>query len=235
MSDYLKLYKTEADYNAESEKPPVSHVIEDVSVAFNKPCDPYEAVDLGLPSGTKWANKNIGACEPIDNGLYFAWGEVEGYEKGDTSITDDLAHYKWYNTSTSAYTKYAKAVDNKYALDLSDDAAYINMGSNWKMPTYEQCQELISNTTSVSVDNYNNTGKKVVLVTSKNNGNTIVFPLNSSRTGVNQLVWVWYNTCALTWNSRSENEGRVISGYSSLGDDAMMARHFRMGVRGVTR
>lgn len=235
MSDYLKLYKNETDYNAESVKAPVSHIIENVNVIFNKPCDPYEAVDLGLPSGTKWANKNIGACEPMDNGLYFAWGEVEGYEKGDTSITDDWAHYRWYNTTTSALTKYAKAVDNKYELDLSDDAAYVNMGSNWKMPTYKQCQELISNTTSIGIENYNGTGKKVILVTSKNNGKTIIFPGNGSRTGASTTAWTWYNTSALKWSASYETSAMVIAAVNSLSDDAMMSRCFRMGVRGVTK
>lgn len=111
----------------------------------------YSYVDLGLPSGLKWATCNVGATKPKEIGYLFAWGEVE--PKEDYS----LGNYKWYNASDSTYTKYytdsnkAKnntktkgIVDNKVVLEKKDDAATVNMGGHWRMPTKEEFEELIS-------------------------------------------------------------------------------------------
>ena len=90
---------------------------------------------------------NIGASKPEDNGDYFAWGETTGYTL-DTSDghSFSLGTYKWYSTSSSL-TKYCtKAdngdVDNLTELELSGDAAYVNWGKNWRMPTIDQLTEL---------------------------------------------------------------------------------------------
>ena len=105
------------------------------------------AVDLGLPSGTKWANMNVGAEKPEDYGLYFAWGETTGYAAG-TSHSFDWDSYKWYNGSINTKTKYSDTVDNKTILDPEDDAAHFNWGGLWYMPTGEDVRELKKNTTS---------------------------------------------------------------------------------------
>ena len=101
----------------------------------------YNAVDLGLPSGTLWADRNVGADSPEAYGDYFAWGETEpkDYYNWDT--------YKWCNGSDDTQTKYCTdsyygTVDGKIVLDLEDDAAYVNMGSEWRMPTYAELDEL---------------------------------------------------------------------------------------------
>lgn len=101
----------------------------------------HKYVDLGLPSGTLWATCNIGAKNPEDYGDYFAWGETEPKEFYDWS------NYKWCNDYDDM-TKYCTdsdrgKVDNKTELDLEDDAAYVNWGENWRMPTYEQVKELV--------------------------------------------------------------------------------------------
>ncbi|MBQ7387910.1 MAG: hypothetical protein IJW01_00800 [Paludibacteraceae bacterium] len=97
----------------------------------------YSYVDLGLPSGLKWATCNVGATKPEEIGYFFAWGEVE--PKEDYS----LGNYKWYNASDSIYTKYYTD-SNKVVLDKEDDAAAVNMGGYWRMPTKEEFEELIS-------------------------------------------------------------------------------------------
>ena len=103
------------------------------------------AVDLGLPSGTLWADRNVGADSPEDYGDYFAWGETE------PKSTYDWSTYKWCKGFTSkSLTKYCTNSSNGYngftdgktSLDLSDDAATANMGSYWRMPTYAELQEL---------------------------------------------------------------------------------------------
>lgn len=105
----------------------------------------YNAVDLGLPSGTLWADRNVGADSPEDYGDYFAWGETE------PKSTYNWSTYKWCRGSATM-TKYcAKSsngtVDNKTVLDLEDDAAYVNMGADWRMPTYDELKELKSKCT----------------------------------------------------------------------------------------
>ena len=102
--------------------------------------DNHEWVDLGLPSGTLWATCNVGADTPEEYGDYFAWGETK------PKVSYDWETYKWCDSSRS-YTKYCSnskygVVDNKTELDPDDDAAYVNWGSSWRMPTKEQQDEL---------------------------------------------------------------------------------------------
>ena len=68
--------------------PNVSHCIQENHVHYNPLVDPYNGhayVDLGLPSGTKWAKMNVGASSETDAGLYFAWGETQGYTASQVS------------------------------------------------------------------------------------------------------------------------------------------------------
>ena len=109
----------------------------------------HEFVDLGLPSGTLWATCNVGANAPEEYGDYFAWGETAPKDYHGWST------YKWCNGSSTTMTKYCTNssygyngfVDNKRELDPEDDAAYVNWGPSWRMPTLEQQQELIDNCT----------------------------------------------------------------------------------------
>ncbi len=101
----------------------------------------HEYVDLGLPSGTLWATCNIGANSPEEYGDYFAWGETE------TKSYYERDNYKWgvYNDDDSGdcgMTQYNKT-DGKTTLDVADDAASVNWGGSWRMPTRQQLQELI--------------------------------------------------------------------------------------------
>ena len=143
-------------------------------------------VDLGLPSGTLWATCNIGATNPEDYGDYFAWGETEGYDSGKTTF--DWSTYKWCEGSYKTLTKYCTNssygyngfTDNKTELDLEDDAAYVNCGPDWRMPSYEQLKELINSsytTTEWTTLNGVN-GRKI---TSKKTGNSIFLPAAGGR------------------------------------------------------
>lgn len=128
----------------------------------------YEYVDLGLPSGTLWATKNVGAETESDYGLYFAWGETQGYP--DASIKQfSSSDYKWEDGS-----KYNQT-DGLTELQAVDDAATVNMGDNWHMPTSAQISEIQdSSLTRYTWTTINGTQGR--LFTSKINGNTIFFP-----------------------------------------------------------
>ncbi len=105
-----------------------------------------EAVDLGL--SVKWANMNVGAITPEDYGDYFAWGETEP-KKEYSWLNDKLGLGTDYNSLFSKYVTNSSygTVDNKTVLDPEDDAAHVNWGGSWRMPTDEECDELINNCT----------------------------------------------------------------------------------------
>ena len=108
------------------------------------------AVDLGLPSGTKWANMNVGATSPEGYGDYFAWGETTGYEGTYNDEVDDYIdhnfnweNYKWYSFGdVETFTRYVDYYSDYSVLLAEDDAATANWGSAWKMPTEAQWVEL---------------------------------------------------------------------------------------------
>lgn len=107
----------------------------------------YKAIDLGLPSGKLWADRNIGAAIPEDAGLYFQWGDTQGYtaEQVDTDkqFNSNYSDYK-FGTSPN-FIKYNSS-DGKTTLDLEDDAVHAMMGGNWRMPTKDDLIELVSGT-----------------------------------------------------------------------------------------
>ena len=107
----------------------------------------FEYVDLGLPSGTLWAACNVGAKKPLDYGFYFQWGDTKGCTKEQVGKDKQFNwhSYKWYNDNNGIFTKYTTLGES---LELEDDAAHVNMAGSWHMPTPEQVQELIGNTTN---------------------------------------------------------------------------------------
>ena len=140
-----------------------------------------QAVDLGLPSGLKWASCNIGATAPEDYGDYYAWGETA--PKTDYS----WATYKHANGAEDKLTKYCTNAtygndgftDNKTTLDPEDDAAHVNWGEDWRMPTDAEWWELRAQctwtwTTQNGVNGYQ--------VSSKTNSNSIFLPAAGYRT-----------------------------------------------------
>lgn len=138
----------------------------------------YNAVDLGLPSGTLWADRNVGADSPEDYGDYFAWGETS------TKSIYDWSTYKWCQGSNTSMTKYCTKssygiVDNKTVLDLEDDAAYVNMGTEWRMPTSDELKELRNKCTWTRTSQKGTKGYKVT----GPNGKSIFLPAAGHRGG----------------------------------------------------
>ena len=177
---------------------------------------PAEAVDLELPSGTLWAAFNVGATKPEEYGLYFAWGETQGYSAKERQYFG-WNNYKWCNGSGKSLTKYnSKAeygvVDNKTTLDLEDDAAHANWGGQWHMPTNEQINELKSNCYSEWTTQK---GVEGMLYTSKKNGKTVFFPGAGIRW---EFEYDWEGSGWLIWSSTvSEAEPSKAKDLSSSG------------------
>ena len=173
-----------------------------------------QAVDLGLPSGIKWASCNVGAEKPEDYGNYYAWGEV--LPQKDYF----WATYKHAYGNGNKLTKYCNKesygdngfTDNKTTLEPEDDAAYFNWGGSWRMPTNAEWIELRYNctwtwTTQNGINGYQ--------ITSKTNSNSIFLPAAGYRyyTNLNYVGYrgyYWsssldvdepYNACALYFDS----------------------------------
>ena len=139
----------------------------------------YEYVDLGLPSGLKWAKCNVGAETETDYGDYFQWGSI----RPNTADECTRESYKFYNSAKYSLTKYCVTslyglfgiVDNKTTLDLEDDAARANMGGDWRMPTEAEFQELLDNTDNEWIEDFNGSGVNGRKFTSKTDTNKYIF------------------------------------------------------------
>ena len=169
-------------------------IIYDYNIESDGEVNGYEYVDLGLPSGTLWATKPI--SNENNEVLYFAWASTEGATteqiiNGDFTFSLNDNTNAYFDSSTEYYTKYIED-DGKVVLDLEDDAAHVHMGGDWHMPTKEQCDELIENTTSVwtTVDGIN--GK---LFTASNGKSIFVpafgFTSNGTFYHVDSYGWYW--------------------------------------------
>lgn len=189
-------------------------------------------VDLGLPSGLLWATMNVGATSPDDYGFYFAWGETEpkSYYAWET--------YKWGDSSDNTLKKYNTTnlygtIDDKTVLELEDDAASVNWGGSWRMPTSEEWLELI-NTDNCTWTWMSQNGIDGARVTSKTNSNYIFFPAAGYRTEGNLDAMGEYGMC---WSSSLELSAPIQSlyfFYNSFGSAKGYAnRHFGLSVRPV--
>jgi len=137
-------------------------------------------VDLGLPSGLLWADRNVGASTPEDYGNYYAWGE-----------TTPKNIYEWstyaYGNNYDELTKYCSEAsyglngftDNLTVLQASDDAATVNLGGGARTPTKDQWKELIDHTTSTWITRNGVNGR---LLTGFN-GNSLFLPAAGYRYG----------------------------------------------------
>lgn len=205
------------------------------SVTFNKMMhNGHEYVDLGLPSGTLWATCNVGANKPEEYGDYFAWGETE------PKSTYTKANYKWFsNGDDHNITKYNYdssygIVDNNNTIDLSDDAAHMNMGGDWRMPTLAELDELRNSCKWTWTTKNGVNGCKV---TSLTNGNSIFLPA-AGNTHNNSLEYASnYGFC---WSSTLITATYPLPAYGVyFGEDVVYRsyydRYFGLSVRGVCK
>ena len=203
--------KTAVKKETPAKKPVAKKTPAKKPAAKRETCPPTPtAVDLGLPSGTLWADRNIGANSPEGYGDYFAWGETR-----PKSVYNEST-YKYSNGRSSSLTKYCTnsnygTIDNKTILEASDDAATVNWGSNWRMPTHEEQVELNDKckwtwTTRNGVKGYKVTGP---------NGNSIFLPaagFREGRGGYSSGAGGYYRLASL-YESNSQNAWEI--GFSS--------------------
>ncbi len=191
-------------------------------------------VDLGLPSGIKWATCNVGANSPEEYGDYFAWGETA------PKTTYNWSNYKYCNGTFDTITKYCTnssygTVDGKTTLELTDDAARVNWGGEWRMPTHVEVYEL-KNTNNCTWEWTTQNGVNGYRVTSKINGNSIFLPaagyrgnsINSSYRDSHGYYW----SSSRIVNGFGMNADFLFFNYDSL-DFSGYNRHIGQSVRAV--
>lgn len=207
-----------------------------------------EAIDLGLPSGLKWANMNVGALSPEQFGLYFAWGETKAYTVSEDE-TNPWAPYTWCEGSDTTMTKYCTEpgygnIDNKTVLDPEDDAAVANWGGNWRMPTQEEVKELLDNCDSQWETLNGIEGRRF---TSKINGNSIFFPAAGylrlqDKLSKGKVGYYWSSTLYVSqeegeWRQYdNQSDAAVYLGFGTGGGTSHnMFRYYGLQVRPVCK
>ena len=175
-------------------------------------------VDLGLPSGAKWASSLVGASNGTTAeswyGNYYAWGETITKKYYDWEDPNDAnQNYKYAKGSYDTLTKYCNMsdygyngyTDNLKILELSDDVAHSEFGGDWHMPDSKLLCELMIYTDNEWVENYNNIdGLNGRVFTSKVNGNTLFIPAAGYRNGsdineVGSICYLWSSSLRLDY------------------------------------
>lgn len=139
----------------------------ELNAGVGVPKETMEYVDLGLPSKIMWAKCDLGKTSPEKYGDRYAWGET--WEKWDDK------YYYFTDIVEGQYTKYDSR-DKRFFLEKEDDAAYLRLGEYWRIPTWNEVQELIDNCT-VTASTLN--GWPGVMFISKINNNYIFFGYNT--------------------------------------------------------
>ena len=150
----------------------------ELNAGVGVPKETMEYVNLGLPSGIKWAKCDLGASSPERYGDEYSWGETW------TKTTDE--YYYFTDIVEGQYTKYDSR-DKRYFLEKEDDVAYLRLGEGWRYPTWNEVQELIDNCT---VTEFRLNGRLGVMFISKINNNYIFFNYYSSFGGYLES-WLW--------------------------------------------
>ena len=156
-----------------------------MTLAIAQAPEDVQAVDLGLPSGIRWASCNVGATTPEGYGYYFAWGETESkkdysWETYKYANVGEFYHHKFTKYCTDASSGDNGFIDNKTVLEPEDDAATANWGDVWRMPTDAEWTELREQCTWTWTAQNGVNGYQVA---SKTNGNSIFLPAAGFRDG----------------------------------------------------
>lgn len=150
----LSFYRRYIQNNPKYSSPNVSLIISPREVKYND-YDPTNGYDYIEIAGTNWATMNIGALDPTEPGLYFQWGDILGYNRENVGNQGYNKYFGWEDyifgdgtSSTANISKYNNE-DELIVLELEDDAARENWGGKWVIPSKEDFQNLIQNTTQI--------------------------------------------------------------------------------------
>ena len=181
---------------------------------------PTGFVDLALPSGLLWAEKNIGASTHYEHGLYFSWGNVTGHAEGSG-----------YDFSDAVYAQTdGAALTGNVPVNTTYDAARHNLGSPCRLPTVGEFQELNSNCDSEWTDEDGVAGRRF---TSRINGNSIFFPASGNYDGT---TLYYRGTRGIYWSASFNSASNAYGLYfnsSNVNPATNYYRRFGFTVRAV--
>ena len=161
-----------------------------------------KAIDLGLPSGTKWASFNVGANNPEQAGGYYAWGEIgqkDEYTIDSYLHTGYIEGDYYYDEESGDYLYWEGGFEMKWLGNISGtiyDVARMKWGRNWRMPTIEDFEELENKCETRFVNNGNVQGWNFI----GPNGNSIFIPITWYKKGEELIKDEYDNSCYWTAN-----------------------------------
>ena len=183
MAVYLKQFERQAAYEAAERGlilPNVSLTLDNNAVHYkpSSPVPPTPSHDYVEIGGIKWATMNVGANSVTDYGLYFQWGDTQGYTAAQVGSGEGQKYFGeddciYYNDGS--YTKYNEG-DSLITLESTDDAVTAAWGGNWRMPTVSEFIALGEAVTSAWTADYQGSGVAGVILTSNADGATLFFP-----------------------------------------------------------
>ena len=241
---YLREFNTHTEYEE------FDLILPNVSICANRSNEvhynPYIApvvqqhdyVEIG---GIKWATMNVGANSITDTGLYFQWGDTQGYTASQVGKGEGKKIFSWenykYNPSGdgSTMTKY-NATDGKTVLEASDDAAQANWGSQWRMPTTDEYVALDNAVNTAWTADYQGSGVSGLVLTDKTDSSkALFFPAaglcsNGSVINVGSIGYYWSSS---VYSSKVQRAYGL--GFSSSGVywQSNFLRFYGFAVRGI--
>ena len=195
---------------------------------------PNDCVDLGLASGVLWAKYNIGTTEPTELGDYYCWAENSTKKK---YIAENYKYYKWGEYDLKRIKKYNEE-DGKTVIEPDDDAARVNFGVGYRIPTQEDWEELLEDckweAVTITLPEIMDPSQTKTIARWKvtgPNGNSIILPMtggvrcdgfydssdkNTYYTTANLYPaeespddWKYQKAVTLTWSFFAESDGSV--------------------------
>ena len=186
MAIYLKKFENHTQYEtyingSGAILPNVSLCVQEGDVHYNpsSPTPPTPSHDYVEIGGIKWATMNVGATSITDTGLYFQWGDTQGYTaaqvgEGEGQKLFGCTDYKWTTDYCSTFTKY-NFEDELIVLQPSDDAVVAAWGDGWRIPTTAEFQALGNAVNTAWTENYNSSGVAGLICTDKTDSSKVLF------------------------------------------------------------
>ena len=230
---YLRKFDSLADLNTAIQGSSISFmglaynngtpVVGNKVVPPTPPAPTHGYVEIG---GIKWATMNVGASTIYDYGLYFQWGDIQGYTAGQVGWGSGQKAFTWddykFNPSHDGqtFTKY-NSTDGKTTLDLEDDAVHTAWGGNWRIPTANEFQTLGNSVNAVWTTNYNGSGVNGLVCSDKtDNSKVLFFPASgwcsnesNSVVAIGEFGGFWSSS---RYDISSAYEGATFNAYSEF-------------------
>jgi hypothetical protein len=257
MAIYLKKFETQAAYEAAQSGlilPNVSLTVDNNTVHYN-PIDPYNGHDFVEIGGVKWATMNVGANSVTDTGLYFQWGDTQGYTADQVGDGEGLKYFDWEDYKyaeldpsgsngsgsgsgsgggTYKMTKYNET-DGKTVLEATDDAVTAAWGGTWRTPTKDEYVALGNAVNTAWTTDYQDSGVAGLVCTDKTDSSKVLFfpaagyCYNGSVGGVGNYGGYWSSSL---YTNRQNAYALYLYSDNANWDDSF-DRYYGYAVRGV--